>query len=121
MNISSATDQPFLVTNQEISDKTPAQETGDDLAMISLEAAAEPHYVGESSGSLWTTVLTEGLHVAPSFYSDGKPVGGFATMKKSASPTADSILRANLQRPISDEVADRLLDTVYKHVQARVG
>jgi hypothetical protein len=92
-------------------------ETAKGLAMISLEAAAEPHYVGESSGSLWTTLVSRGMQVPPTALEgpSAQPV-----VETAPTPLHLALLRANLQRAIPNHVADAMLETVYRHLHSRV-
>lgn len=85
-----------LVSPDAESDSQSVFETAKGLAMISLEAAAEPHYVGESSGSLWTTVVSKGLH-APR--SSRGPRESSERTSRTPSPTRLAALRAQLARP----------------------
>lgn len=85
--------------------------------MISLEAAAEPHYVGESSGSFWSMVVAKGMHLPRVGADHSKARPGRA---RSPPPTQLTDLREALQAPIPDAVADHMLVTVYQHIHARV-
>nr|XP_031860300.1 uncharacterized protein CI109_004184 [Kwoniella shandongensis]KAA5527372.1 hypothetical protein CI109_004184 [Kwoniella shandongensis] len=98
------------------SDENSVFETAKGLAMISLEAAAEPHYVGESSGSLWTTLVAKGIP-APQVGISSKHVPHKPS--RSPSPTRRAALRASLARPLPKDVADFVLQTVYCHLQSR--
>ncbi|KAK8870133.1 hypothetical protein IAR55_000703 [Kwoniella newhampshirensis] len=101
---------------QAESDENSVFETAKGLAMISLEAAAEPHYVGESSGSFWTTLVAKGIQA---------PQAGFTSKhalskpSRSPSPTRRAILRQSLARPLSKDVAAYVLQTVYCHLHSR--
>jgi hypothetical protein len=95
------------------------QEAAKGLAMITLEAAAEPHYVGESSGSFWSSVVGQGMYEPSSSNGAGKQTKR-NFRNRSPSPTDHHILRASLQRQLSDEVASHILLTVYRHLHSRV-
>jgi len=89
------------------------------MAMVTLEAAAEPHYVGESSGSFWSDVITQGMK-EPRGTSRGRRQTNKRPRNRSPSPTDRHILRASLQRQLSNEVARHILLTVYQHLHSRV-
>jgi hypothetical protein len=89
------------------------------MAMVTLEAAAEPHYVGESSGSFWSDVITQGMR-EPRGTSRGRRQANKRPRNRSPSPTDRHILRASLQRQLSNEVARHILLTVYQHLHSRV-
>jgi len=89
------------------------------MAMVTLEAAAEPHYVGESSGSFWSDVITQGMK-EPRGTSRGQRQANKRPRNRSPSPTDRHILRSSLQRQLSNEVARHILLTVYQHLQSRV-
>jgi hypothetical protein len=89
------------------------------MAMITLEAAAEPHYVGESSGSFWSDVVAKGMCEPRSKTRNGTRLKK-AFRHRSPSPTDRHILRTSLQRQMSNDVADHILLTVYRHLHARV-
>lgn len=95
------------------------QDAATGLAMISLEAAAEPHYVGESSGSFWSNVVTQGMR-EPSRREENKTRAPTRFKDRSPSPTDHRILRTSLQRQLSNEVAKHVLLTVYRHLHSRV-
>ena len=93
-------------------------DTAKGLAMISLEAAAEPHYVGESSGSLWSIIVAKGMSL-PSFAKD--PTSKRRQDRaRSMSPDRKAHLQAALQIPIHESLAVHVLGRVYDHLQARV-
>lgn len=89
------------------------------LAMISLEAAAEPHYVGESSGFIWTAVLGQGMTARSSSNSVGDESDETAR-RGSVTPKSLSAYRSRLKAGLSDDVAAEVLRVVYEHVQPRV-
>jgi hypothetical protein len=89
------------------------------MAMVTLEAAAEPHYVGESSGSFWSDVITQGMR-EPRGTTRGRRQANKRPRNRSPSPTDRHILRASLQRQLSNEVARHILLTVYQHLHSRV-
>lgn len=89
------------------------------MAMVTLEAAAEPHYVGESSGSFWSDVITKGM-CEPSSANRGRKRLNKRPRDRSPSPTDRHILRTSLQRQLSNEVARHILLTVYQHLHSRV-
>lgn len=95
------------------------QDAATGLAMISLEAAAEPHYVGESSGSFWSNVVSQGMR-EPSRRSEAKLRTPKRFKERSSSPTDHHILRTSLQRQLSNDVAKHVLLTVYRHLHSRV-
>lgn len=95
-------------------------ETTRGVALITLEAAAEPHYVGESSGYLWTTIVAKGLQ-APTPPADRHKGPASPTRERSPSPRRHAILRAQLERQVPEETATTILESVYKHLHARVG
>lgn len=92
-------------------------ETAKGLAMVSLEAAAEPHYVGESSGSLWTTVISKGMH-APRASRSARDTT--QRTSRSPSPSRMAVLRSQLASPLSEDLAALVLETVYRHLHSRV-
>lgn len=92
-------------------------ETAKGLAMISLEAAAEPHYIGHDSGALWTTVISKGMSTPRNKRS---PRDHTQKPSRSPSPSRLTALREQLARPISDDLAALVLETVYRHVHSRV-
>ena len=104
-------------TSERESESNSVFETAKGLAMISLEATAEPHYVGESSGYLWMTVISKGMH-APRLNS--------VTHKRrirnsrSPSPSRPATLRTKLLRPLSEDLSKLIIDTVYQHLHSRV-
>jgi hypothetical protein len=104
-------------TSERESDDNSVFETAKGLAMISLEAAAEPHYIGESSGSLWTTVISRGMHT-PRMTSATKPRA--MRPSRSPSPSRLTVLRSQLLKPLSEELAKLVIDTVYRHLHSRV-
>jgi hypothetical protein len=89
------------------------------MAMVTLEAAAEPHYVGESSGSFWSDVIAQGM-CEPSRANRTQKRGNKRPRNRSPSPTDRHILRASLQRQLSNDVAKHILLTVYQHLHSRV-
>ncbi|WRT68116.1 uncharacterized protein IL334_005091 [Kwoniella shivajii] len=96
------------------------------LAMISLEAAAEPHYVGESSGSLWRSVIAGGMH-SQTQQLDGLRRGIHSTHRQVSSASAQhqqgepsiAVIRQIVQRPIPIDTANSLLETVFRHLHPR--
>jgi hypothetical protein len=86
------------------------------MAMVTL---AEPHYVGESSGSFWSDVITQGMR-EPRGTSRGRRQANKRPRNRSPSPTDRHILRASLQRQLSNDVARHILLTVYQHLHSRV-
>jgi len=95
------------------------REAAEGMAMITLEAAAEPHYVGESSGSFWSDVVAQGMCEQHSGVSGRKRSRG-TPRNRSPSPTDRHILRTSLQRQLSNEAAKHILLTVYRHLHSRV-
>jgi len=95
-------------------------ETAKGLAMISLEAAAEPHYVGESSGSLWTTVIAKGMQNPRLNPNTNRAIPQPVKPSRSPSPARLSVLRTDLRKPISDSVSQMIFDTVYQQLHSRV-
>ncbi|KAL7418364.1 hypothetical protein Q5752_006822 [Cryptotrichosporon argae] len=101
-----------------VSDEGSMFEAAKGLAMISLEAAAEPHYVGESSGSIWTTVIAHGMqttHAALESLLKTSPTAQVAGPPAQPLP----LLKQALLRPIPEHVAATLLETVYQHLHSR--
>lgn len=94
-------------------------DTASGVAMVSLEAAAEPHYVGESSGAFWSTVVGKGITAnmtdMPKHERDSR------SRPRSPTPSDQSVLLSALQRGVPDNVADRVLKAVYGHLHPRVG
>ena len=84
--------------------------------MVSLEAAAEPHYVGESSGSLWTTIIARGMHAPATARTKGRS----GRVSRSPSPHDMASLRSSLLRPLPDQTAQLVIETVYRHLHPRV-
>lgn len=89
------------------------------MAMVTLEAAAEPHYVGESSGSFWSDIISRGM-CEPSSANISSRRHNRRPRDRSPSPTDRHILRSSLQRQLSEEVAGHILLTVYQHLYSRV-
>ncbi|WWC69844.1 uncharacterized protein I206_103787 [Kwoniella pini CBS 10737] len=99
------------------------------VAMISLEAAAEPHYVGESSGSLWTTVISGGMHSHPyqqQQQNEGLKRQGIAYRNKVEQGMEPSNIGSNdidvlqaIQIPLSDDTSTLALETVFSHLHPR--
>ncbi len=87
--------------------------------MISLEAAAEPHYVGESSGSFWSMIVAKGMPL-PRVGADHAKSRPGRTRSPTPTPTHLAHLCTTLQTQISDAVADHILVTVYQHIHSRV-
>lgn len=108
---------PPLVSPDAESDSQSVFETAKGLAMISLEAAAEPHYVGESSGSLWTTVISKGMHAPRTGRAAREPS---EKPSRSPSPARLTALRGQLARPLPQDLATLVLDTVFRHLHSRV-
>lgn len=88
------------------------------MAMVTLEAAAEPHYVGESSGSFWSDVIARGMCKSNGNRGEGRH--NKRPRDRSPSPTDRQILRTSLQRQLPNDVARHLLLTVYQHLHPRV-
>lgn len=106
-----------MISPDAESDRQSVFETAKGLAMISLEAAAEPHYVGESSGSLWTTVISQGLHAPRAGRAGKEPSEKTA---RSPSPARLAALRTQLARPLPPDTATLVSDTVCRHLHSRV-
>ena len=103
-------------TSERESDDHSVFETAKGLAMISLEATAEPHYIGESSGYLWMTVISKGMH-APKL---SNVSNRRSAPSRSPSPSRPSILRTKLLNPLSEDLSKLIIDTVYQHLHSRV-
>ncbi|WWC62255.1 uncharacterized protein I303_104851 [Kwoniella dejecticola CBS 10117] len=118
---------PTSPTSGIESDEGSLEDAAKGLAMISLEAAAEPHYVGESSGSLWTTVISGGIHSQQhQQLNDGLKRHG-ATARKQAEqdigPSKSTIgeldtLQA-IQQPLPSDTNTLALETVFSHLHSR--
>lgn len=106
-----------IVSPSSESDSHSVFEAAKGLAMVSLEAAAEPHYVGESSGSLWTTVISKGMDAPRSSRATREPS---ERTSRSPSPARIAQLRTQLARPLSPDLAATVLETVYRHLHSRV-
>ncbi|WVR08413.1 hypothetical protein IAU60_005468 [Kwoniella sp. DSM 27419] len=116
------------VSSMSPSDDGSMEEAAKGLAMISLEAAAEPHYVGESSGSLWSTLITGGMGSRPHAHFEGVGLRRVASTQppKATDPRqglpADSLnaaLHQAIQQPLAPEVATAVLETVFRHLHPR--
>ncbi|WVQ94026.1 hypothetical protein IAU59_001104 [Kwoniella sp. CBS 9459] len=108
------------------SDDDSMEEAAKGLAMISLEASAEPHYIGESAGSLWTSVIGRGMSTHPHSPVDGNKKhtarldGGFAVpVSTSIEEALDKALHRSIQQPLTLEIATTVLETVYRHIHPR--
>jgi hypothetical protein len=121
-NVTSPTDFATMdrsaLRNGTASNARTNREIAKGMAMVTLEAAAEPHYVGESSGSFWSSVITHGM--SESTGNRGERRNNKRPRDRSPSPTDRHILRASLQRQISNDVARHVLLTVYQHLHSRV-
>ncbi|WVF66411.1 hypothetical protein IAT40_001151 [Kwoniella sp. CBS 6097] len=111
-----------LVTSEDDS----MEEAAKGLAMISLEASAEPHYIGESAGSLWTSIIGRGLSTHPHSPVDGNKRHIFRPNEISTMPVSTSIggaldqaLHRAIQQPLTSDSATTILETVFRHVHPR--
>ncbi|OCF44232.1 hypothetical protein I317_01850 [Kwoniella heveanensis CBS 569] len=108
------------------SDDDSMEEAAKGLAMISLEASAEPHYIGESAGSLWTSVIGRGMSTHPHSPVDGSKrhmprLDGSSAMPASSSieGALDKALHRAIQQPLTLVVSTTVLETVFRHVHPR--
>ncbi|WWD03163.1 hypothetical protein V865_001210 [Kwoniella europaea PYCC6329] len=113
------------------SDEGSLEDAAKGLAMISLEAAAEPHYVGESSGSLWTTVISGGMHPQLQHHQIGeasrRAVGNCAQRKKFHNSDIPHVgehlgvlnVRQAIQQPLPLDISIQVAETVFKHLHPR--
>lgn len=94
-------------------------DTATGIALVSLEAAAEPHYIGESSGFMWSTVFSKGLSADVTDF-EGHARPSPTNKKPPSAPVEHHALLSNLQQAIPDKVAERVLEAVYVHLHPRV-
>ncbi|WVW84315.1 hypothetical protein I302_106349 [Kwoniella bestiolae CBS 10118] len=109
------------------SDEGSLEDAAKGLAMISLEAAAEPHYVGESSGSLWTTVISGGIHSHPHQMGETskRALGSLAQRRMAHDPEVPQEqlgiinIRQSIQQPLPLDIASQAIEIVFRHLHPR--
>lgn len=95
------------------------------LAYVSLEAAAEPHYIGAASGYMWASMIVNGMqpsdhasqHLERKWPSNSRFSLDAALDSKNVSK--GNTMEVVVETKLAPEVAAILLEAVYQHLQPR--